>query len=37
MYQIMAKPRIMDRADMMTPAPVFFGMWMGLKPFAGRS
>ncbi|MMZ70666.1 hypothetical protein D1872_337650 [compost metagenome] len=29
MCQIMAKPNTTLKAAMMTPAPEFFGMWMG--------
>jgi hypothetical protein len=31
-----AKPTTKLMAAMMKPAPVFFGMWIGTKPFSGR-
>ena len=37
MYQTRAKPSTVLSAASTTPAPVFFGMWIGLKPASGRS
>ena len=37
MYQIKAKPSTVLRPARTTPAPVFFGMWIGRKPSRGRS
>ncbi len=35
MYQTMAKAKTTLIAPRMTPVPVFFGMWIGLKPASG--
>ena len=36
MYQIIANASTTLSPDRITPAPVFFGMWIGLKPESGR-
>ena len=37
MYQISAKPSTVLSPARTMPAPVFLGMWIGLKPSEGRS
>ena len=36
MYHTMAKPKTRLNPPRMAPAPVFFGIWIGLKPSSGR-
>ena len=37
MCQIIAKPKAALSAAMTKPAPVFFGMWIAIKPVCGMA